>query len=139
MQAQLNSLTPLKVPRQLLARKKSKASSDQGEEEAETGSSVGNQTDKEKTILRKTASLIEVSFGVYEHPHRLFDITIYLQDLKRMCLAQVLSSTKQSPQPETEESPPKKPPAPREQLSNNVARILKMQRRTNEVSLCNQF
>lgn len=68
VQAQMNSLTPLRVPRQLLVKKSRSAKSSRSEEGEEgeegggagSGGRTGNQTDQEKTIVKKTASLIEV-------------------------------------------------------------------------------
>lgn len=53
----MNSLAPLKVPRQLLI-KKSKSVDSRAEDGGVACSE--NQTDQEKTVLRKTALLIEV-------------------------------------------------------------------------------
>lgn len=55
----MNSLTPLKVPRQLLVKKS--RSTDSSQSQGGGGASSENQTDHEKTIFKKTASLIEVS------------------------------------------------------------------------------
>jgi hypothetical protein len=57
----MNSLTPLKVPRQLLVKKSRSTSQSQDEDETGGGACSKNQTDQEKTVLRNTASLIEVS------------------------------------------------------------------------------
>ena len=57
----MNSLTPLKVPRQLLVKKRKGSDSSVGEVEGVAGD-AGNQTDHEKAVVKKTASLIEVSF-----------------------------------------------------------------------------
>ena len=56
-QAQMNSLAPLKVPRQLLVKKSSPAGEEEGEGEGK------NQTDQEKTVLKRTSTLIEVRFS----------------------------------------------------------------------------
>ena len=57
----MNSLTPLKVPRQLLRKKSRSTDSSQAQSQDEGGASAENQTDQEKTVVKKTASLIEVS------------------------------------------------------------------------------
>ena len=122
-------------------RKKTSGTEEGGE--AETSTEIGNQTDNEKNVLRKTAALIEVSKrNTIIEKHITVAVrycSLYLQDLKRMCLAPMSPSQPSPPQPEPEAAAPSKPPppaekSPREQLSNNMARILEMQRRTNEVS-----
>lgn len=55
----MNSLAPLKVPHQLLVKKRKSVSGSQSQDEG--GASSENHTDQEKTVLKKTASLIEVS------------------------------------------------------------------------------
>ena len=61
-QAQLNSLTPLKVPGQLLVKQRAQSSGGvEPEGQSEGSESIKNQTDHEKTVVKRTASLIEVS------------------------------------------------------------------------------
>lgn len=71
-QAQLNSLKPLKVPHQLLAKKSSDSLQSHTEEGAETGSKSGNQTDNEKNVHKRTAALIDVN----DYYNSSFNITI---------------------------------------------------------------
>lgn len=74
-QAQLNSLAPLKVPRQLLVKQRAQSSEGVEPEEQSGGSeSIKNQTDHEKTVVKRTASLIEVS--VYAIKVVEFNITL---------------------------------------------------------------
>ena len=56
----MNSLTPLKVPHRLLVRKSRNASSSSSSQDEEGGTSCENQTDQEKSVAKRTASLIEV-------------------------------------------------------------------------------
>ena len=57
-QAQLSSLPPLRVPKRLVAKRRS--DEQQQEEEEKEGVQSENQTDQEKSVLKRTAALIEV-------------------------------------------------------------------------------
>ena len=57
-QAQLSSLPPLRVPKRLVVKRRS--DEQQQEEEEKEGVQSENQTDQEKSVLKRTAALIEV-------------------------------------------------------------------------------
>ncbi|XP_064382819.1 dynactin subunit 1-like isoform X2 [Halichondria panicea] len=92
--AQLNSLPPLHLPKRLIHKRR--------EEDDKDGD---NQTDQEKSVLKRTAALIE--------------------DIKRFSLPKVISLDVGVTAD--------KNPSPREQLSNQVANIFEMQRQAQQL------
>ena len=136
----MNSLPLLRVPKRLVVKKQ-----EQGEAEKE----AENQTDQEKSVLKRTAALIQVSVLVVyvcvcvcvngrererERERRVcicgsmsecvYNYIIKLQELKGMSLPKVVLTSQPATVGES---------SPREQLSNQVARISQLQRRTIQV------
>ena len=58
-QAQLSSLPPLKVPKRLIVKKQSEEQQG-GEGTEKEAAPTENQTDQEKSVLKRTAALIQV-------------------------------------------------------------------------------
>ena len=82
IQAQLNSLPPLSIPRRLIQRRK------EGEEEEEGEGGEGesaNQTDQEKTVVKKTAALVEVSDGTIPLTYKGLRLCKYKLSASLLC------------------------------------------------------
>ena len=60
-QSQLNSLPPLSVPKRLIHKWRGEGRGGEGRrQEEEEGGEIANQTDQEKSVVKETATLLEV-------------------------------------------------------------------------------